>query len=432
MCRSRPSATGTTPAPSGSRSRPAPTRRTGGWWARRLGSVVPERLSSEELRTVRPGHHVSGAHRPARPLPLSGPGVHHCPVCLGRHRRSRAPNPADFGKKVFGFFHEEFHGGAAPGNQFCDAAHSASEAENCWMSATVFNVSTDGGRCYAPVSVSGNTCVFSPAESRPPSQRVTSLPDRYANNWGRRGLGAPTNVVYDSVHDYFYFFVRSPSIDPASPAPWSDEVMPAYRDQQPGECLVRTHDISDPSSWRAWDGEGNSAWDADGFSVRFIDPYTEAQLPARHRCQPVAADVIGALTTSLTYNTVLRHVHADRAPALRRRDVRPGSLLLAVRAISSTGASPRRWRTTTKDVQAHIPIVYPSIHRRRRSWHPFPTASGPRNFDHPGQQSAFLYYSRTCRGSVCSGQRSRARTDHLHLVAGRPGVRAGEQALHAG
>ena len=241
--------------------------------------------------------------------------------------------------------------------------------------------------------------------------------------------GAPTNVVYDSVHDYFYFFVRSSSIDPASPAPWSDEVMPAYRDQQPGECLVRTHDISDPSSWRAWDGEGGSAWDADGFSVRFIDPYSETQLPARHRCQPVAADVIGGLTTSLTYN---RYFGMYMLIGLLRYDVGTYDQALYYSLSSNLidWSRPQALADDDEGCAGAYPIVYPSIIDADDPAS-VPTAVGPAQLRSSRQQRISVLLTHVSRG-VCSGQRSRARTDHLHLVAGRPRVRAGEQALHAG
>ncbi len=37
--------------------------------------------------------------------------------------------------------------------------------------------------------------------------------------------------------------------------------------QRRGACLMRTRDMTDPTSWRAWDGRG--------FAVRFADPYAE-------------------------------------------------------------------------------------------------------------------------------------------------------------
>ena len=383
-----------------------------------LGSVVPERLSSEEQRLC------------GQDITFRAHGDQLDPSRYQGQEYITAPYVSDAttfpGARPRGLRQEGIRllprGVSRRGScrqSVLDAAHSASEAENCWMSATVFNVSTDGGRCYAPVSVSGDTCVFTPAESRPPSQRITSLPDRYANNWGHRGLGAPTNVVYDPAHDYFYFFVRSPSIDPAAPTPWSDEVMPAYRDQQPGECLVRTHDISDPSSWRAWDGEGNSAWDADGFSVRFIDPYTDAQLPARHRCQPVATDVIGTLTTSLTFNT---YFGKYMLIGLLRYDVGTYDQALYYSLSSNLidWSQPQALADDDEGCANAYPIVYPSIIDADDPAS-VPAATGPRNFDHP-DQAAFLYYSRTCPRGLDPGQRSGPRTDHVHRVAGRPGT----------
>ena len=68
-----------------------------------------------------------------------------------------------------------------------------------------------------------------------------------------------------------------------------------YRDQQYGTCLMRTKNLSDPSSWRAWGGSQ--------FNVRFADPYTANDLDARdHVCRPVSPNQIGAMVESLTFN----------------------------------------------------------------------------------------------------------------------------------
>jgi len=55
----------------------------------------------------------------------------------------------------------------------------------------------------------------------------------------------------------------------------------AYQEQRAGTCIMRTNNLRDPSSWRAWDG-------AD-FSIRFVNPYAApVGDPTRHLCKPLS------------------------------------------------------------------------------------------------------------------------------------------------
>src|SRR3712207_8803386 len=56
--------------------------------------------------------------------------------------------------------------------------------------------------------------------------------------------------------------------------------------------VMRTTDLADPKSWRAWGGAG--------FDVRFINPYLEPdERPEDHVCQPVSYDEIDRKSTRL-------------------------------------------------------------------------------------------------------------------------------------
>ena len=49
-----------------------------------------------------------------------------------------------------------------------------------------------------------------------------------------------------------------------------------------GNCFIRTKSLTDPKSWRGWNGKD--------WSVSFVDPYNEAPgsfLPEEHVCTPV-------------------------------------------------------------------------------------------------------------------------------------------------
>ncbi len=62
-----------------------------------------------------------------------------------------------------------------------------------------------------------------------------------------------------------------------------------------GTCVMRTKRLDDPTSWRAWDG--------DGYDVSFVDPYREQVDDADHVCEPASPDEISDMSFSLTYNT---------------------------------------------------------------------------------------------------------------------------------
>ncbi len=115
----------------------------------------------------------------------------------------------------------------------------------CWYNVVTYAVSGDGADSF-----------------RRPSDRdpVVAAPQFFQNEGqGRqRGFMRPTNIIRRGSYWYAYVFT------------------PGHGLQRPGNCLIRTADISDPSSWRAWNGKG--------FTVRLRDPYrygasTEICLP---------------------------------------------------------------------------------------------------------------------------------------------------------
>jgi hypothetical protein len=116
------------------------------------------------------------------------------------------------------------------------------------------------------------------------------VPYRYAQNvdpdpsdtvypsTGMFGYFNPSNIIRKSDGYYYAMIMATP-----------------YQGQQEGGCLIRTRRLSDPTSWRAWDGRS--------FTINFINPYTSSQSPAEHVCVPVDFGHAQNLTSSLTYNT---------------------------------------------------------------------------------------------------------------------------------
>jgi hypothetical protein len=196
-----------------------------------------------------------------------------CRVIFGSHRN---PDPADHddrewltapytpdGKNVFALVHNEYRGYEHPGR--CPSG----SVTKCWYNAVTTATSADGGKSFR----------HPPA----PSHLVASIPYRYDPQAGPIGVFAPSNIVRrgDDAYLYSLLHVRS------------------YREQPGGACLVRTRNVADRTSWRAWDGRS--------FAVMFTNPYRNPHaVSTGHICRPVANEQIGGMTQSLTYNTYLR------------------------------------------------------------------------------------------------------------------------------
>jgi hypothetical protein len=160
------------------------------------------------------------------------------------------------GRTVFALVHNEFHGNLRP------ALCPSREYRRCWMNAITFAMSRDGGTTFqAPP---------------PPDHLVMALPYRYEGEQGRTGYFNPSNIV---AHDGYYYALA---------------LTFRFRDQEAGNCLIRTDRLDDPRSWRGWDGHD--------FAVRFADPYREQIAdPRAHVCAPVGR---GRLTESVS---LVRH-----------------------------------------------------------------------------------------------------------------------------
>jgi hypothetical protein len=185
----------------------------------------------------------------------------------------RDPDPAAFndgewigatytedGKTIYAVVHNEYQGGEHPGQCSLDTG--------CWYNSLTLAVSTDSGESYQhPVM--------------PPGHLVASYPLQYGPDIGILGIFHPSNIVKGK--DGFYYSIVQ-------------LVKPLGEGVTGWVCLMRTHDLSDPKSWRYWDGAG--------FEGRFINPYIEpTDNPDAHECTPLEGN--GGLTNSLTYNNYI-------------------------------------------------------------------------------------------------------------------------------
>ncbi|CUA86956.1 hypothetical protein Ga0061061_10396 [Chelatococcus sambhunathii] len=191
------------------------------------------------------------------------------PSCAVIYEANRSPKLAAFddlswissvytgdGRTVYALAHTELRGERTPGQ--CPAGKYSA----CLLNTVTGLVSRDGGRSFRPEGEGG-----------PPV--VATLPyDFPTDRTARVGYANPTNIIKRDGWYYAFIFADG------------------YRAQKRGACLIRTKNLSDPASWRAWNGRD--------FSARFVDPFRDEVTDAdAHTCTPVATRIIGRMIGGL-------------------------------------------------------------------------------------------------------------------------------------
>lgn len=74
----------------------------------------------------------------------------------------------------------------------------------------------------------------------PPHHLVAAVPYKYNQNQLAYGWGDPSNIIKHPKEDYYYAAI------------WNRNQVGL---QAPGICMIRTNNLMDPASWRAWDGK---------------------------------------------------------------------------------------------------------------------------------------------------------------------------------
>jgi hypothetical protein len=161
------------------------------------------------------------------------------------------------GSTIHGLIHNEFHDPIAPDCKVGDS----SPGNPCWYNSITYGASTDGGHTFTHAVPPGHLLAPPPQQWNPQGP-----PPPY-------GYFEPSNVVL--AQDSFYYAVFG-AIAMNGPQ---------------NVCLMRTKNLGDPTSWRAWDGTG--------FNLQMTDPYTG---PPPALCAAVAP---GMAQPTLTYNTYL-------------------------------------------------------------------------------------------------------------------------------
>ena len=172
------------------------------------------------------------------------------------------------GQIIHALVHNEYHD---PFDINCKPGITDS-SNPCWYNSFSYAASTDGGKTFRHSNVPKHVIAFPPIKWDVNSNPNARIPGPY-------GYFEPSNIVKKDSYYYSTFFAIT------SPIP---------HHLTRGTCVMRTNNLSSPSSWRFWDGQG--------FNGQFKDPYTTQGVDW---CAFVSKQKIGTLHGSLTYNTYL-------------------------------------------------------------------------------------------------------------------------------
>lgn len=274
--------------------------------------------------------------------------------CVGIMESGRDPYPGSYndanfigatytedGKTIYAILHHEYHGEHHPGQ--------CPPLGDCWFNSLTLAVSNDSGASYQhPVS--------------PPDHLVATYPMQYIPDIGAYGVFHPSNIVKGKDG---YYYLLAGQLEPYMGDGWI--------------CLMRTDDLSDPDSWRYWDGTG--------FEGKFIDPYTEEiDNIEDHLCEPLGNNF--SLSSSLTYNT---HIDQYIAVGTGGSGENTGFFYsLSKDLINWTDSRLfyKRQLPWSFDIPVPPVYLYPSL---------IDPDSETRNFETTGKK-AYLYYTRLNEG----------------------------------
>jgi hypothetical protein len=305
-----------------------------------------------------------------------GPDLNHitrdCGIIMNSHHNA---DPSKFddnewlsstytndGKTIYGLVHEEFHGWEHPG--MCPT--QGSFESGCWYNAISLATSKNKGNSYSHATPPSQLVASVPYTYVPPSAPGTGVP---------YGVFEPSNTIYNSSDGYYYALLH----------------LEHYQDQQVGVCAMRTRNLADPKSWRAWGGSTK------GYSVTFTNPYTypysSTDPPSSHVCQPVSFAQIEKMDNSVTYNT---HFNKYLLVGITNK-YDPARAQFVYGVYYSTSSDLVNWSDRQLLMEAELPwsyqcgdadpIAYPSL---------LDPASTSRNFETTAQGSGhttYLYFT---------------------------------------
>lgn len=189
------------------------------------------------------------------------------------------------GSTVHAIVHNEFHDGHAYADPPCKTG-DPTPSNKCWYNTLTYASSTNDGTTFTQ-------------PSSPTAKLIAAGPDP----WNYAAITTPTPLTsYE-----FYGYQGGTSIIKRSDGYYYDifyrELNPnGGTGLDPGYCIMRTNNLSDPSSWRAWDGKA--------YTITLSAPYnysTPTPTPASTGIAPCAfiSFTNQFYPRGLTYNTYL-------------------------------------------------------------------------------------------------------------------------------
>ena len=289
---------------------------------------------------------------------------HDCNVVL---QSKENPDPAAFddkqwlgslytndGQTIYGLAHVEYQGNAHPGR--CPSA----DYFRCWWNTLALVVSTDGGRSYRRQGARNGL--------------VAAVPYRYEPDLGVEGFRNPSQIVRNPADGYYYALVQQDVLARPGVA------------REGGNCMIRTRNLADPTSWRAPDESG-------AYTRRLVDPYTESDgSPRTHLCGTYIQTRPGGspLHPGLSWNTHLRRwllIGGDQVDVRTDPAGTKWGVYLSVSKDLITWTTQRlvfaRNMAFVHNCGDPDPIMYPSL---------IDHTSASRSFETSGSR-AYLYYT---------------------------------------
>lgn len=194
---------------------------------------------------------------------------------------------SDVGHRVHVFIYNVFNG-----DNFSTPCTYPGNRLNCLQQSSVLGTSYTSGDSYFQVSG------VDPVASGPYKYNEDPGPSVPCDVKAATDVFLQSNVIQTEVppDNATYYYALFAQTGPPN------RCLPPGQTSHSGSCLARTTNLTDPSSWRAWDGSG--------FNVRFVNPYTYTFTPSdpeqAHICKPVT-DTVGSGISglSLTFNPYL-------------------------------------------------------------------------------------------------------------------------------
>ena len=223
--------------------------------------------------------------------------------------------------------------------------------QTCWYNGITYASSADSGKTYTHATAPGHLVAASPYQSPYPTTHAPF------------GIFGGSNIILKN--GYYYKMVG----------------LEAHLLQNWGVGVIRTNNLSDPTSWRGWDGTG--------YNVQFVNPYTQSGYNIASKIlAPVSRNNIAKMCSSLTYNTYFgKYMVVDYTNAVVNGTMVYGFFYALSEDLINWSAP--RFILQTQSTWAAGGSNYPSIIDHNDL---------TRNFEQAGQ-SCYLYYTKWNSGT---------------------------------